>query len=508
VTEGIVYANADPAQTLSIYLPPEEHQKPFTLLVFGGEGFPELVEYFIESGYPVITFRARDDSYLTETQDGFCALAWAHANAETYGFPAEGIIPVGGSMWGGNAAILGLAKDPLPFLEECPHTLPKTDRVRGVITLAGVFDYSEADDFFEGFIKALSDFMGGTPDQVPDNWAAGSAINWVNGNDPPFLIIHGKVDTNVSKHQSEKFATALETNGTDMELVLLPGINHNTSVTSPKVFEAMQLFLEELEQPSISQETSQPDTSPSVEADTLTITIIYDNYLQDERLTAEWGFAAIVEYNNHVLLFDTGGSATVLKNMQILGIDPKTIEAIVLSHEHGDHIGGLQSLLAETNQPTVYMLATFSNNFKNAITARTNVVEITDSLEIFPNIHTTGEVVGAVREQALVIKTDQGSVIITGCAHPGIVKMVRRGRSILQPDDDVDIFPVRLVIGGFHLGSASRSRIEKIADDLQSLNVQQISPTHCSGDIAIEIFAESYGERFVTGGVGTVIILP
>jgi pimeloyl-ACP methyl ester carboxylesterase len=237
----------DAERQLSLHLPAETYRKSLALLVQGGEGFPRLVRHFAESGYVVIGFQTRDDSYQSEIQDAFCALAWAHANADTYGFDARQIVPVGGSMWGGDAAILGLVDDAAPFLEECPYALPDTGRTRAVITLAGVFDYSEEEDFFDGFIEAISDFMGGTPDQVPENWAAASAITWIRGDGPPFLLVHGQADTNVSLRQSEELAAALESVGTDVELVLLPGVNHSTSVTSPRAFEAMQSFLERLD---------------------------------------------------------------------------------------------------------------------------------------------------------------------------------------------------------------------------------------------------------------------
>jgi CubicO group peptidase (beta-lactamase class C family) len=151
-------------------------------------------------------------------------------------------------MWGGNAALLGLVDDPESFMEECPHALPETGRVRAVIALAGVFDYSEEGDFFAGFIDRIGDFMGGTPDQAPENWAMASAITWVKGNEPPFLLVHGEADTNVAPHQSEKLAAALEGAGADVELVLLPGVDHYSSVSDPRVFQAMQSFLEQLEQ--------------------------------------------------------------------------------------------------------------------------------------------------------------------------------------------------------------------------------------------------------------------
>lgn len=249
-------------------------------------------------------------------------------------------------------------------------------------------------------------------------------------------------------------------------------------------------------------------TTPSADAEGLRITILYDNYLYDERLTSEWGFAALVEYGRHTVLFDTGGTGTLMENMRLLGIDPKAIEAVVLSHEHMDHIGGLTHLLAEADQPTVYMLASFPAGFKNTIAGLTNVVEVTQTMEIYPGIHTTGSVSGVIREQALAIMTTEGSVIITGCAHPGIIRMVRQGRSSLQPGVDDEYVPVALVVGGFHLSGESPAQIERIIATMQSLDVQRISPTHCTGDVAIAMFAEAFGEGYIPGGAGKIFVLP
>jgi Tol biopolymer transport system component/metal-dependent hydrolase (beta-lactamase superfamily II) len=263
--------------------------------------------------------------------------------------------------------------------------------------------------------------------------------------------------------------------------------------------------------PELAQGTSQEDTTPAVPSagvEGLRLTIVYDNYLYDERLTSEWGFAALVEYGDHVLLFDTGGGTTLMDNMHLLGIDPKTIEAVVLSHEHLDHIGGLLPLLAEANQPTVYLLPSFPSHFKSAVAALTDVVEVTESVEIYPDIYTTGRVTGGVREQALAIRTEEGTVVVTGCAHPGVARMVRRGRSALQPGDDVAYAPVALVVGGFHLAHDPPDQIERVITDLQSLNVQRVCPTHCSGDVAIALFAEVFGDGFIAGGAGKIITLP
>jgi 7,8-dihydropterin-6-yl-methyl-4-(beta-D-ribofuranosyl)aminobenzene 5'-phosphate synthase len=86
--------------------------------------------------------------------------------------------------------------------------------------------------------------------------------------------------------------------------------------------------------------------------------------------------------------------------------------------------------------------------------------------------------------------------------------MVRRGRSSLQPGDDVEYAPVALVVGGFHLAYEYPDQIERVIADLLSLNVQQVCPTHCTGDVAIAMFDEAFGDGFIRGGAGKIITLP
>ena len=247
--------DGDPAQTLTLHLPETTGKQPLTLLVQGGEYMPDFVNHFAAQGYTVISFRSRDDGYRVEIQDTFCALAWVHANAGAYGL--KNIVPVGGSMFGGNVALLGAVDDASPFLEGCPHPpLPETDRVRAVVALAGVFDYGEHEDFFSGFINNVSSFMGGAPDEVPEIWAEASAITWVDGSEPPFLLVHGTADVNVDAHQSEKFAAALQGAGVDAELVLLPGAGHRGILDSREAFAAVEAFLARL----AAEEASAPFT--------------------------------------------------------------------------------------------------------------------------------------------------------------------------------------------------------------------------------------------------------
>jgi 7,8-dihydropterin-6-yl-methyl-4-(beta-D-ribofuranosyl)aminobenzene 5'-phosphate synthase len=239
--------------------------------------------------------------------------------------------------------------------------------------------------------------------------------------------------------------------------------------------------------------------TPMPVPESLTITIIYDNNAYDERLKSAWGFSALVEYRDHTLLFDTGGDGpTLMENMCILEVDPTQIESVVLSHAHGDHTGGLGALLEYGVRPIVYLPPSFPAAFKNQLAQITEVIEVSPGLSIAHGMFTTGEMGRSIPEQALVIQTDQGLVLITGCAHPGIVTIVEQVREKFAE-------PVRLVLGGFHLGSKSKAEIDMVLRDFRRLGVQQIAPCHCTGESAIAMFAAEYGEDFIPAGVGRVI---
>jgi len=235
--------------------------------------------------------------------------------------------------------------------------------------------------------------------------------------------------------------------------------------------------------------------------DVLRITIVYDNNPFDPRLTTSWGFSALVEYGDQILLFDTGGDRRILlENMQVLGIDPARIQSIVLSHAHGDHTGGLSALLNGGDQPSVYLLPSFADAYKNQVMQVTQVSEVTPGQVIGNGILTTGEIDGKIPEQALVIRTSDGLVVITGCAHPGIVRIIERAMELTGD-------PVYLVLGGFHLGNKNKTEISAILADFRRLGVQKVAPCHCSGELAIAMFAADYEQAFIQAGVGTVITL-
>lgn len=253
--------------------------------------------------------------------------------------------------------------------------------------------------------------------------------------------------------------------------------------------------------PRSSIASPQPD--PGKSADT-SVTILYDNNRFDRRLKTGWGFSCLVQGCEKTVLFDTGGDGdALLGNMRLLGVKPSQVDLVVLSHIHGDHTGGLGAFLEKNPGVVVYLPSSFPADFRRAVMAMGACVEeVSEAKEISPRIYSTGVLGDGIREQALALKTTDGLVVVTGCAHPGIVNMVRKAREIAGEDR------VYLVLGGFHLGGESPSRIESIAEELRGLSVRKIAPCHCSGDGTRRVFKQGYGADYVESGVGTIIKLP
>ena len=229
------------------------------------------------------------------------------------------------------------------------------------------------------------------------------------------------------------------------------------------------------------------------------ILIVYDNTLFNRSLKASWGFACVVELDNESILFDTGGDPeTLLSNMAKMGVDTSKITRVVLSHIHGDHTGGLFGFLELRGGVTIYVPSSFPRSFKDlAESYGCKVVEISGPTVIREGVASTGEMGTWIKEQALIVNTSRGAIVITGCAHPGVVNMVERAKEIAG-----DVY---MVLGGFHLAGASRSEVVKIAQQLDELGVKLVAPCHCTGENAKAVFRELYGERFVEIGVGAVL---
>ncbi len=208
------------------------------------------------------------------------------------------------------------------------------------------------------------------------------------------------------------------------------------------------------------------------------ITIIYDNTVFRDGLKSDWGFSALIEFNNRKILFDTGGNgAILLENMRKLNINPKSIDTIFISHNHFDHVGGLSEFLNKNNDVKLYAPSTF-RGVKNV----RELEYIVAAKEISENIYTTGELDRI--EQSLIIKTEKGLIIIVGCAHPEIEQILNVAKRYGEP---------YALIGGFH----GFNKLQILTE------LCFLTPTHCSENT--EKIKSLYPEKYISGGAGKVI---
>ena len=210
------------------------------------------------------------------------------------------------------------------------------------------------------------------------------------------------------------------------------------------------------------------------------ITIIYDNELYKKDLTPDWGFSCLVEVENcPKILFDTGANGSILLgNMKKLGLDPKSIEEVFISHAHFDHVGGLSDFLRVNNQVKIYVPVSFALDPSMA----KEVITVTEPLQIHGNIYSTGELQGI--EQSLVVKTKKGLVVIAGCSHPGVGNILEAASQFGK---------VSALVGGLH----GFNQFDLIKD------LDLVCATHCT-QYKTEI-KRLYPEKYIEGGVGKVI---
>ncbi len=232
---------------------------------------------------------------------------------------------------------------------------------------------------------------------------------------------------------------------------------------------------------------------------TLKITIVFDNYPYSPMLKTGFGFACVLETDRRKILFDTGSdSGVLLSNMVNIGIKPQDIDIIVLSHYHWDHTGGLNDFLTENSDVDLYLPVSFPDDFK-ADLKRSGVElnEVDETCELCEGVYSTGEMRGIVNEQSLICKTDNGSVVITGCAHPGITKILKKAKTLYGP--------VYLAMGGFHLRGEKVSSLQRTVETFKELGITEVCPSHCTGDNARSLFKKAYREHCIMGGVGSII---
>jgi len=268
------------------------------------------------------------------------------------------------------------------------------------------------------------------------------------------------------------------------------------------------------------------------------ITILHDSFGRPSALQQDWGFAALIEFERQRILFDTGNSArTFAKNVAVLGLDLLGLDYAVISHRHGDHTSGLNRLLEVNPQLKIYTpdetFGVFGSSLPGMFFPRChslptymryyegNPPEVIRHGSPWPDarfvwIKETTEVGAGVflvpvvsdvpgtrelREITLALLTQGGLVLVAGCSHPGIEKILTASRAI---DDRVSH-----IFGGLHLVLSDEPEIRRIAKTLRDQwRVQRIAPGHCTGEPGFAILQEVFGPDYLYAGLGESIQLP
>jgi 7,8-dihydropterin-6-yl-methyl-4-(beta-D-ribofuranosyl)aminobenzene 5'-phosphate synthase len=232
----------------------------------------------------------------------------------------------------------------------------------------------------------------------------------------------------------------------------------------------------------------------------INFTVLFDNRPFKEGLETSWGYSCLIRGTQRTILFDTGGDGRILlSNMTKLGIEPSMVDMIFISHSHWDHAGGLKRVLESKNGASVFIPALCPGDFKAEINAfGGKVVEVDRPQALCGRVWSCGQMEGKRVEHALVIDTEYGAVVLTGCAHPGIVDIVERIHRIGQSD-------IALLMGGFHLRDSTGGEVMRIIRHLRRMWVLRVAPSHCTGDEAMTIFRREYGHDFLEAGLGSTI---
>lgn len=265
------------------------------------------------------------------------------------------------------------------------------------------------------------------------------------------------------------------------------------------------------------------------------ITVLYDAFGKDSGLQRDWGYAALVEYGGKRILFDTGNNPDILAhNAKSKGIDLSNLDFVVLSHRHGDHMGGLTYILSVNPTVPIYApkegfgvygsdlpgmfyrkdssLAPEQRYFNGSppeimrfgsAWPAANFRLVDKDTEATPSVHLislVSEKPGTLelRELSLVINTSEGSVIVVGCSHPGIDKIIESATAI-NPR-------IHLVAGGFHLVVTPDGEIGTIVSALHDrFRVAYVAPGHCTGEPAFASLKKAFGDHYIYAGLGTTL---
>jgi 7,8-dihydropterin-6-yl-methyl-4-(beta-D-ribofuranosyl)aminobenzene 5'-phosphate synthase len=267
------------------------------------------------------------------------------------------------------------------------------------------------------------------------------------------------------------------------------------------------------------------------------ITVLYDAFGKSSRMRKDWGYAALIEYDGRRILFDTGNDADTLEhNAKAKNIDLSKLDFVIMSHRHGDHMAGMAYLLSVNPGVKIYapregfgiygadLPGTFYRRDESLPTEQryfdgkppevmqfgaawpnANLELIDTHIEVAAGIHLIALVSDKpgtleLRELSLAIETVEGMVVVVGCSHPGIEKIVEAAARI-NPR-------IQLVAGGYHLVVSSDTEIQRITAVLRDTHkVAYVAPGHCTGEPAFAAFRKAFGARNLYAGLGATLLL-
>lgn len=233
------------------------------------------------------------------------------------------------------------------------------------------------------------------------------------------------------------------------------------------------------------------------------IKILFNDKSINNNFSIGWGLSLLIDGR---ILFDTGEKGDYLiRNIREMGIDLYQIGSVVISHDHWDHTGGLWEFLKQRRGIQVYACPHFSPEFMNRVRdLGGNLTEVKGFTEIVKNVFVTGEIESTYKglflaEQAVVIKTEKGLTVITGCAHPGILKILN---AVKERFADEKLY---LTFGGFHLRDSDKRIINMIVGRMKEMDIEKVGPMHCTGEEAEAIFKKIYKDRSISIKAGQTI---
>jgi len=268
------------------------------------------------------------------------------------------------------------------------------------------------------------------------------------------------------------------------------------------------------------------------------VTILYDSFGKNSALTMDWGYAALVQYGGKRILFDTGNNAQIFEhNVKALGADLRNLDFVVMSHRHGDHMGGLAYLLKVNPTVKIYAPKERSGVYGDDQPSSTwyrkdpslpaeqryysgappeiihmgeawpgaNFQLIDKNIEIAPGMYLIALVSDKpgtleVHELSLAIRTPDGLVLVVGCSHPGVENIIREATAI---DPHISI-----LLGGLHQIQSPDAEVERMAQVLRDqFKIERLAPGHCTGEPQFAALKRAFGEHFVYAGVGSVVNL-